>query len=196
MKFDRKKFFDGTRELLRKAAVIPPLTQLRVDALEFLITEFEKTDWDIPWIAYAFATMMRETASTFEPITEYGQRSYFDKYEPGTRIGKRLGNIHKGDGYKYRGRGYVQLTGRTNYTVYGIAGEPDKALDPAKAFKIMIHGMENGAFTGKKLGDYINAHQTDYANARQVINGMDHYALIAAWADGFEKILKDAEICS
>lgn len=190
--FDRKQFFDGTRELLRKAAVIPPLTQARVDGLEFLITEFELIDWDVRWIAYALATVMRETGSRFEPITEYGPRSYFDKYEPGTRIGKALGNIHRGDGYKYRGRGYVQITGRRNYTIYGIAGEPDVALEPMKAFRIMVHGMENGAFTGKKLGDFINAEKTDYANARRIINGLDKHLLIAGWAAGFEKILKDA----
>lgn len=45
--------------------------------------------------------------------------------------GRVLGNVNSGDGYKYRGRGFIQLTGRYNYTRYAnitgydIVGNPD-----------------------------------------------------------------------
>lgn len=189
MRFDRKKFFDGARELLRASGV--QLTQPRVDGLEFLIGEFEKTGWDIRWIAYALATVAHETGFAFEPVTERGARWYFDKYEPSTGIGKRLGNIHAGDGYLFRGRGYVQITGRSNYIKFGIAAEPDKALEPPTAFRILQEGMTRGAFTGKRLADYIGR-KTDYASARQIINGHDKANTIAGYARRFENILRNA----
>lgn len=55
-------------------------------------------------IAYDLATSHYETAGTMEPITERGARSYFDKYEPGTKLGKALGNTQPGDGYPIPGR--------------------------------------------------------------------------------------------
>lgn len=188
MKFDREKFFDGVRRFLKSQG--KGLTQKRVDALEFLITAFEKTNWTIPQIAYAFATIYHETAHTFEPVTEYGPKSYFNKYNAGTRIGRSLGNQFPGDGFNYRGRGYVQITGRRNYEQFSISDKPELALEPETAFRILSCGMHNGLFTGKKLSDYISDTGKDYKNARKIINGLDKAALIAGYANQFEDILR------
>jgi putative chitinase len=44
----------------------------------------------------------------------------------------RMGNGDEasGDGYKFRGRGYIQLTGRTNYTAFGTSINEDIANNP------------------------------------------------------------------
>lgn len=82
----------------------------------------------------ALATVAVETG-TFLPIPEYANG---DAYEGRAD----LGNTQPGDGRRYKGRGFIQVTGRSNYTTYGsllgvdLIGNPDLALDPAVASQI------------------------------------------------------------
>ena len=149
--------------------------------------------------AYLLATAWHETAYTMQPITEYGGKTYFNKYDTG-RLAKILGNTPQadGDGHLYRGRGYVQLTGRANYIRASKAlgvdflGKPDLALDPTYAAKILVRGCSEGWFTSKKLGDYLTTTRTDYLNARRIVNGTDKASQIASYAKRFELALLEA----
>lgn len=200
MRFNHTAFFNGYKGIYGK------LNQPQVSGLDNLLgyIELDNDVTDIRWAAYMLATVKHECADTFQPITERGPKSYFNKYEPGTRIGKNLGNTVKGDGYLYRGRGYVQITGRDNYqkmnNVLGLTGEddlilhPDHALHPDIAYRIMSYGMRNGTFTRKKLGDYIKGTTCDYTNARRIINGLDQAAKIKGYAVNFEAVLNNSLI--
>lgn len=198
MKIDHAKFFNGYREAYSR------ISQDTVNGLEQIgqHMEIDPDITDLRWAAYMLATIKHECGNTWHPITERGPRDYFNKYNAGTPIGKRLGNTQPGDGFLYRGRGYVQITGRANYAKMtkalglgpdeDLVKDPDQALRPMIAYRIMSIGMRQGLFTGKKLSDYINADKCDYKNARRIINGTDQADKIKAYAETLEKILRGA----
>lgn len=85
--------------------------------------------------ACAFLAQCAHESGGFFYLKEIGGKSYFEKYEPDTKIGKMLGNTQIGDGYTYKGRGPIQISGRYNYKIYGdliglnLIDNPDLLLD-------------------------------------------------------------------
>lgn len=83
----------------------------------------------------SFLSQCAHETGGFIFFKELGGKEYCAKYEPETKIGKSLGNTKKGDGYRYKGRGIIQLSGRENYDLYGtLLGKnlidfPDLLLD-------------------------------------------------------------------
>jgi hypothetical protein len=165
-------------------------------------------DWFNPHVAYMLATARHETLKNgmfFKPVTESGGMSYFNKYDPVLAAtaalrqrATQMENTQQGDGYKYRGRGYVQLTWKVNYRKCGdhlgvdLVNTPDLALQPETASGCMTYGMFGGIFTGRKITNYINGEKKDYFNARRVINGVDCADTIKGYAEIFEEILEGA----
>lgn len=107
------------------------------------------------------------------------------------------------DGYNFRGRGYVQVTGRSNYQDWtdrlfpnnpnlDLVTHPEQAAEPQTAARILAQGMMEGTFTGRALPDYVNANSVDFTNARRVVNGTDRAADIAAIANTYQTTLQNA----
>jgi putative chitinase len=158
----------------------------------------------ISWTAYALATAWHETAHTLQPIKEYGGPKYYNRLygvEGSNPNRARLnGNMHPGDGAKYCGRGYVQLTWRNNYRMAGdklhvdLVNDPDLALNPDVAGRILRHGMKEGWFTGKRFDSYLpatgKANEAQFQAARRIINGTDKAVTIAKYAGQFQDALE------
>jgi len=177
---NRDSFFPAIRASVFRGF----LNQGQVDGLNDILDAFDLAypKGDPRWLAYMLATAFHETAATMQPIEEYGKGR-------GLAYGRTIG------GQVYYGRGYVQLTWLANYKamspVVGIdlVANPERALLPSVAFKIMSYGMENGTFTGHKLSDYLTVKKTDFFNCRRIINGVDRAAMIADYAQDFLKAI-------
>jgi putative chitinase len=90
----------------------------------------------------AFLAQCSHESGGFRYLSEiWGPSAAQQGYE-----GRRdLGNVQKGDGYRYRGRGFIQLTGRSNYRAAGSAlglpleKEPDLVAQPDIAAKTAVY---------------------------------------------------------
>ena len=130
---------------------------------------------DVPIVLAALATIRAETEG-FEPISEGKSRFNTSPHGPPFDLydnRKDLGNQGPPDGASFKGRGYVQLTGRANYTKFGpvvgvddLVEQPDQANNPTIAAKILA------AFIASKETAIATAlHANDLAAARRLVNG-------------------------
>lgn len=137
---------------------------------------------DINKLSYIIATAYHE--SRFRPIKEI-------RGVPGSSLyAKQEKYWHTG----YFGRGFVQLTWKANYEkmskrlkLPALVTNPDLALDASIAARIMIVGMYEGLFSGKKLSDYINDTKIDFFSARRIVNVLDRATEIATYAESIQK---------
>jgi len=139
--------------------------------------------------AYALGTAAIESGpgGIGAHMTEVGGPKYFSQYDG------RMGNDSPGDGYTYRGRGYVQLTGKWSYNYWtnqigqNLVQHPSLAATPDTAAEVMIEGMDRGSFRhGNSIQDYVNSGGSNFVGARAVVNGGgDRAQDVANAATGF-----------
>jgi putative chitinase len=134
---------------------------------------------DKPMILMALSTIRAETEG-FVPISEGISRFNtspdghpFDLYDNRSD----LGNQGPPDGDLYKGRGFIQLTGRFNYQKHGegfglgnqLIENPDIANDPGIAAKLLSSFLKNKEATIKEA-----LIENDLRRARRLVNGGSH----------------------
>jgi predicted chitinase len=94
------------------------------------------------------------------------EKAFFNTVYGGQFGAQQLGNTEPGDGFKFRGRGLFQLTGRANYARYSkmigrdLLTDPEVANDPAVACAIAVAYMRDryhgGGWEGMKAAVGVN----------------------------------------
>jgi hypothetical protein len=138
---------------------------------------------DRAMVLMSISTIRAETEG-FVPIDEgksrFNTRPFpggppFNLYDAGTEKGAELGNTVPGDGPRFKGRGFVQLTGRDNYTRIGpqvgatLVNNPALANDPALAGLILAQFLKN-----KESAIRTALAQDNLLKARKLVNGGSH----------------------
>lgn len=178
-----------------------PLKNIREHLPSVLGALLEAELKDQSMVLMALSSIRAETEG-FRPISELRSRfntseggHLFDKYDDRSD----LGNRGRPDGASFKGRGFIQLTGRDNYERHGskiglgarLVLEPDLANDPAIASRLLasfIKGEE------EKIRDALVG--DDLPRARKLVNGGRHglEQFTDAYRKGRELIAADLEL--
>jgi len=156
-------------------------------------------------LAYVLATAKHETGARMTPVRETFAKTDDDAIrilDASYRAGrlkwvKSRYWIKDKDGKSWLGRGYPQVTHKANYekakkeTGIDFIKDPNLMLDSDNAIEVMIRGMKEGWFTGKKLSDFIDLKHSDFAGARQIINGTERREIVANYAREYDAALKE-----
>jgi putative chitinase len=142
----------------------PKLSEYR-EPLEKAMTEAEI---EAPYRAAAF-------------LAQLGHESYdlrfFEELATGEayEMSKGLGNVKPGDGRRYKGRGPIQLTGRSNYRAAGLAlglpleEDPELAATPDVGFRVAVWFWKTRGLNA--VADKLSSDLTAFDTITRRING-------------------------
>lgn len=171
-------------------AIAPKTNRVRLDLfLESLNAAFTEFAIDTPVRQAAFLAQVAHESNGFLWMREiWGPTPAQKAYEPPSRKALDLGNSREGDGFLYRGRGLIQITGRANYATCGEAlnlpleAQPELLEQPGHATRsacwfwtygagqrLSVAAKQHGVPVGVNLNDL--ADRGDFKGITLAING-------------------------
>lgn len=144
----------------------------------------------------------------FKPIDEFGGPVYFRRmYDiEGSRpeVARELGNLKPGDGIKYHGRGFIQLTGYYNYLAYGralnidLVNHPELANGQSESISILVkymldHGINVWANRAYRTDDdAVYPEEMCLTKIRRLVNGgLRHYEKFKGFWVKLKKLVEE-----
>jgi len=173
-----------------------------------IIEEMKRTNTNKTSFQVALLATIGVECGRFIPVREYGPKNnpeqYFkDMYDiTSSRPNRRrkaleLGNVNPGDGILFRGRGFIQLTGRGNYIHAGkdlgidLVNHPDRALEDDIAVRVLVwfareHGLPVWADRAYNTADEW-PEEFCWRKIRKLVNGgYNHYDKYRRFVDKFK----------
>ncbi len=178
------KFYAAIRPLFGK------ITTPQFEGIQAKLAAFAAAGSPIAHVAYGLATSFWETDRKMQPVPEIGRGR-----------GKAYGKPGKHKGQVAYGRGDVQLTWDYNYERAdaelelkgALTSNYDRAMETEISAQIMVRGMTEGWFTGKRFSSYLPAKGpatvVEFTSARRIINGIDRAEKVAGYAMSFQAAL-------
>ena len=182
------------------------LSQVQVDGIEAILDACQDYGCTREQAAYILATAHGETGATMQAKREnmnYSAKRISQIFGAHRRQGytpqqlarkpellantvyggdwgkENLGNTEPGDGWRFRGWGVGQWTGRDNTqkvandTGIDVMSKPEALDDPKLNGELLVSWMMKGKATGLKLSQFVNDSTKNYLAARKVWGGAD-----------------------
>lgn len=121
---------------------------------------------------FDISTPLRQAAFLAQIAHESGQLNYLEELASGAAYEGRkdLGNIQKGDGVRFKGRGLIQVTGRANYEACSKALGEDFIDDP-ELLALPLNAVRSAGWFWKTHGLNELADIPDFLKITKRING-------------------------
>lgn len=142
--------------MLREIAGVSVSKKVVDGLVEFLPEVFEKYEINTRLRMAHFLAQIAHESAHFRTLEEYASGQAYE--------GRRdLGNVQRGDGRRYKGRGAIQLTGRFNYRKFGNLLDLDLENNPELAASPKVSAYTAGEYWRQKglneLADLDNVKQ-------------------------------------